>query len=124
MVAGSSPPSVALYALQGLHSSPATKAARINLQGIRTDVMTNLLSLAFSRRGKLLQIRFEETKVVIPGSPHPSQPKNTEPKQVAAETDGQGYHIEVKGTNEVIIALLHPSTVVIKAQWAACLDFP
>lgn len=67
-------------------------------------------------KSKLLQIRFEETKA----PPTSFDVKRPPPIGVVKHPNGvrtrQGYHIEVKGTNEVIIALLHPSTVVIKGQ--------
>eukprot|EP00439_Symbiodinium_sp_Y106_P055934 s2101_g7.t2 len=68
------------------------------------------------QKSKLLQVRFEETKA----PPTSFDVKRPPPIGVVKHPHGvrtrQGYHIEVKGTNEVIIALLHPSTVVIKGQ--------
>lgn len=64
--------------------------------------------------GRLVQLRFEEVKTAPVSFDQKRPPPLGVVKHPKGERTRQGYHVEVTG-NEIMLSLIHPSSIVIKA---------
>eukprot|EP00913_Durusdinium_trenchii_P009705 g9118.t1 len=79
-----------------------------------SEKLDHLVQKLCLKGGRLVQLRFEEVKTAPVSFDQKRPPPLGVVKHPKGERTRQGYHVEVTG-NEIMLSLIHPSSIVIKA---------